>query len=74
MGVEGTDIKAANNDKDMPADEAMWSLTVPTSVTVYLDFWGGDNHLEVGVKDWLLSTSSQWVRSSQIIGSAFTPS
>ena len=52
----------------------MWSLTVPTAVTVYLDFWGGDDHLEKGVKDWLLSTSSQWVRSSQITGSSFSPS
>ena len=48
-------VQPAQDDKDTPADSVMWTLNVPVPVTVYLDFWGGDHHvnnLRVG-NDWL---------------------
>ena len=66
-------VQPAQDDKDTPADSVMWTLNVPVPVTVYLDFWGGDHHvnnLRVG-NDWLQAETSQWVRQPDEVGTMF---
>ena len=67
-------IQPANNDKDTASNSVMWTINVPVPVTVYLDFWGGDTHTDTtGVADWLQTPTSQWVRQTDMDGTAFTP-
>ena len=67
-------IKPANDDKNTPSNTVMWTLNVPVPVTIYLDFWGGDVHTETtGVADWLQTPTSQWIRQTDMTGTAFTP-
>ena len=70
---EPAEVQPAQDDKDTPADSVMWTLDVPVPVTVYLDFWGGDHHvnnLRVG-NDWLQAETSQWVRQPDEVGTMF---
>ena len=67
-------VKPANDDKNTASNTVMWTLNVPVPVTIYLDFWGGDTHVNtLGLKDWLLSPTTQWVRQLDESGTAFTP-
>ena len=67
-------VQPANDDKNIASNTVMWTLNVPVPVTIYLDFWGGDTHVNtLGLKDWLLSPTTQWVRQLDESGTAFTP-
>ena len=67
-------VQPANDDKNIASNTVMWTLNVPVPVTIYLDFWGGDAHVNtLGLKDWLLSPTTQWVRQLDESGTAFTP-
>ena len=68
-------VQPANDDKNTASNSVMWTLNVPVPVTVYLDFWGGDTHVNnLGLSDWLQASTSQWVRQADEEGTAFTPS
>jgi len=56
-----TYIKGANDDKNTAASSTQWTLTVGMPVTVYLDFWGGAAHENLGFAQW----QAGWVKASK---------
>ena len=59
-------IQAPNNDKDTPPDSVQWTLDVPFDSTVYLDFWGQQNHLDK-VSAW----SGSWTVDHDVVATIF---
>ena len=47
-GVACYHIRTANDDKNTPASDVQYTLTLSSPATVYLDFWGGNAHAQMG--------------------------
>lgn len=54
--------------RDIAADDVAITITAPTATTVYLDLWAGDDHLDQGLRHWLLANDSKWVRAFGLRG------
>ena len=61
-----TFVRSSNDDKNTDPSTIQTILHVPFDSTVYLDFWGGSDHLE-GVSRWI----GDWAEKDTIIPTKF---
>ena len=56
-------IRSANDDKIAPSNSVQTSIHVRFPCTIYLDFWGGQNHLNLVSAAWI----GDWNDASEAI-------
>eukprot|EP00929_Paragymnodinium_shiwhaense_P046215 TRINITY_DN23527_c0_g1_i1.p1 TRINITY_DN23527_c0_g1~~TRINITY_DN23527_c0_g1_i1.p1 ORF type:complete len:1262 (-),score=307.07 TRINITY_DN23527_c0_g1_i1:414-4127(-) len=55
-------IKPPDNDRETKASDPMWIIQAPVDVLIYLDFWGGESHVDLVRSQWL----QKWTRTKRI--------